>query len=298
MLPGQFADLPTELIRTFIAVSETGSLSKAAFRLGISQPAVTAQMRRLQLMIGGPLLTKGANGTTLTPLGDLALRQARRVIDALDQLLAVSGSNSTGRPLRVGISAMLLPKFVATGFSTNKQNVSLVADHSREIKKGLVEGYIDVGCGFVSNAGFFGLDDIEVERYPVPLAWARSRSFVLSPGTPLPIIGLPDDDFMVRPLQKAGTVFRFVLQAADTHARIEAVRAGLGLCAMPIAFIPKDLVIAGEYYLPKLESIDLSICRRPGFEDKSTEIVSFMRETIFACGALGRAAAASGTNDR
>jgi hypothetical protein len=46
-------NVPVEIVRTVVAVSETGSFSRAGERLGLSQPAVSAQMRRIQNLLGG-----------------------------------------------------------------------------------------------------------------------------------------------------------------------------------------------------------------------------------------------------
>src|SRR5215469_16098946 len=100
----QHVNIPIEIVRTVVAISETGSLSKAGERLGLSQPAVSAQVRRLQSLIGGSLFVKTATGTTTTDLGKLALQQARRILEANDQLLRLGGNNVSPQPLRLGLS--------------------------------------------------------------------------------------------------------------------------------------------------------------------------------------------------
>src|SRR6201986_2315617 len=91
----QHVNIPIEIVRTVVAISETGSLSKAGERLGLSQPAVSAQVKRLQNLVGGSLFVKTATGTTTTELGKLALQQARRILEANDQLLRLRGTHVT-----------------------------------------------------------------------------------------------------------------------------------------------------------------------------------------------------------
>lgn len=284
MLRKQFTNLPIEVIRSFVAVADSGSLSKAADRLGLSQPAVSAQMKRLQSVVGGALFAKDANGTRLTELGNLALHQARRVLDALEQMLAVTGSGSINAPLRLGISALMLPTLLRAKLNLAQHNIFLFADHSREIRKGLIEGYIDVACSFMSEENAPDLQDCVVERFSIPLAWARSKSFVLSPGKPVPIIALPEDDYMTQPLRKSGIAYQVVLHTPDMYARFEAVRAGLGVCAAPPAVITPDLVIAGEYYLPKLSPIEACIYLRPGFDKtRAKDVIPYLKEVLRIC---------------
>src|ERR1700761_6045618 len=108
----QYLNIPIEIVRTVVAISETGSLSKAGERLGLSQPAISSQVKRLQSLVGGELFVKTANGTTTTELGKLALHQARRILEANDQLLRLGGSAEGPQPLRLGLSTVFARQFL------------------------------------------------------------------------------------------------------------------------------------------------------------------------------------------
>src|ERR1700753_2500284 len=140
----QNLNIPIEVVRTVVAISETGSLSKAGERLGLSQPAVSSQINRLQSLVGGALFSKTANGTTTTELGKLALREARRILEANDQLLRLGGNTDGPQPLRLGMSTLFLPKFIKQQSPGSLADVFIRADHSVEIAKGLIDGYIDI----------------------------------------------------------------------------------------------------------------------------------------------------------
>src|ERR1700743_3484724 len=108
----EHVNVPVEIVRTVVAISETGSLSKAGERLGLSQPAVSAQVRRWQRLVGGSLFVKTATGTTTTDLGKLALQQARRILEANDQLLRLGGNNVRPPPVRVWLSTLFAQPFI------------------------------------------------------------------------------------------------------------------------------------------------------------------------------------------
>src|ERR1700760_3678768 len=108
----QFLNVPIEIVRTVVAISETGSLPKAGERLGLSQPGVSSQIKRLQSLVGGELFLKTANGTTATELGKLALHQARKILDANDQLLRLGGNTAGPMPLRLGLSTLFVQDFI------------------------------------------------------------------------------------------------------------------------------------------------------------------------------------------
>src|ERR1700748_2076574 len=97
-----------------------------------------------------------------------------------------------------------------------------------------------------------------------PLVWVRSRDFVLSPGAPIPIVTWPADDWMISTLTKHGLTFKIVSTASDFHTRLSAVKAGIGLTAMPEGMVPADLVKATEYYLPALPPAKALLCARLG----------------------------------
>jgi DNA-binding transcriptional LysR family regulator len=77
-----------DLLRTFLAVHRTGSITAAAQTLGLSQPAVTAQVKSLEAALGRPLFDRLPRGVAPTPAAD---ELARRVAPALDALGAVVG---------------------------------------------------------------------------------------------------------------------------------------------------------------------------------------------------------------
>jgi DNA-binding transcriptional LysR family regulator len=82
------------LLRTFVAVHRAGSFTRAASLLGLSQPAVTGQIRSLERQLGRPLFVRGARGVTATSLGD---ELAHKAAPHLDALLALA-EGGLGRP--------------------------------------------------------------------------------------------------------------------------------------------------------------------------------------------------------
>src|SRR5688500_156408 len=66
-------NIPTDLLRTLISVVDLRSFTKAAHAMGVTQPAVSAQIKRLQSLLGSDLLDKSAPGVALTPTGELVV---------------------------------------------------------------------------------------------------------------------------------------------------------------------------------------------------------------------------------
>ncbi|HTQ82369.1 MAG TPA: LysR family transcriptional regulator, partial [Pseudolabrys sp.] len=80
-------NIPTDLLRTLITVVDLRSFTKAAASLGVTQPAVSAQIKRLQLLIGSDLLDRSAPGVSLTQQGEMVVDYARRLLSLNDQIV-------------------------------------------------------------------------------------------------------------------------------------------------------------------------------------------------------------------
>src|SRR3954447_16251467 len=89
--PNEKGNVPTDLLRTFVAICELGSFTKAAHLFDLTQPAVSAHMRRLESIIGADLIEKSLAGVSLTDTGTEVLRHARRILSINDQIVIGAG---------------------------------------------------------------------------------------------------------------------------------------------------------------------------------------------------------------
>lgn len=93
-------------LKVVCAIAETGSVTKAASQLGLAQPALTAQLQRIERSLGGPLFQRGRRGATLTVLGELVLARARVVLPAMkdlqDEAARLAGSENMLGRYRIG----------------------------------------------------------------------------------------------------------------------------------------------------------------------------------------------------
>ncbi|MEU4221923.1 LysR family transcriptional regulator, partial [Actinoplanes sp. NPDC026623] len=98
-------DLELRHLRMICAIAEAGSVTKAAAALGLAQPALATQLKRIERTVGGPLFHRERRGTRPTPLGDLVLARARLLIPAVNGLqrdvTAFVGSERPGQ-FRIG----------------------------------------------------------------------------------------------------------------------------------------------------------------------------------------------------
>src|SRR5690242_7263425 len=96
-------NIPTDLLRTLVAVADLRSFTKAATSLGVTQPAVSAQIKRLQSLLASELFDRSTPGIMLTPQGERIVAYARRMLSINDQIVEIGGENlAPERIIRVG----------------------------------------------------------------------------------------------------------------------------------------------------------------------------------------------------
>lgn len=247
------------LLRTFVTVHRAGSFTRAAALLGLSQPAVTSQIRTLERQLGRPLFLRQARGVTPTSMGDELAHRAAPHLDALVEIAETGPAEHTGvRTLHVAgppefSSARLLPALtplVAQGLAIR---FSLLGN-ATEILDGLAAGHHDLAVATARPRGeLFSATPLCDEEHVLVAAprWAA----VLSSEPPsreaarvldrLPLVEVHESlpfvtrywaaVFDTRP-SAAATVI-----APDLRAVLESAVSGAGLAVLPRYLCEPDL---------------------------------------------------------
>src|ERR1700709_1826626 len=80
--------LDSDLLRMFVAIADSGNVTRAAGDIGRTQSAVSLQLKRLEERVGKPLFDRGPRGVTLTEGGNQILPYARRIVGLMDETTA------------------------------------------------------------------------------------------------------------------------------------------------------------------------------------------------------------------
>ncbi len=265
-------NIPTELLRTFVAVYELGSFTKAAQLFDLTQPAVSAHMRKLEVMLGGDLIEKKSSGINLTARGEQAMRAARRLLAINDELVISCGTQHRLNGIRLGIpniSAEGLRKIIgAFRNEIGSARVRICCDHSIGLLESVHSGYLDLAFLFADQAEMKGA----VTSWSEDLVWVRAPDLVLEPGGVVPLISSPNwlvpDRKATEALDRVKRPYEIVFSAFDGSSRVAAVGAAVGCMAMPRSHVPPSLVIEDSGILPELGSTTAGIVVR---EDLDTE---------------------------
>lgn len=258
------ATLDIDLLRSLLAVAETGALSKAAERVGRTQSALSMQMQRLEEVAGQPLLHRSARGVTLTAAGERLLAHAGELMRRHDEALAdLRGTHMSG-VLRFccpeDYAVVFLPHLLQ-GFASLHPQVQLevVCAPTPRLHELLARHAADLAL--VSVAA--GTDDADVIRRE-PLVWVARRGAPVAGLAPLPLaLGAPDalDHVLAkRALEARGREFRLAYASSSLAGLVGMARSGQAVTVLTRTAVPEDLEILGEDRgLPPLPEVALTL---------------------------------------
>jgi LysR family transcriptional regulator, cyn operon transcriptional activator len=197
-------------LRYFLAVAEAGSFSRAADRLGISQPSVSQQMRDLEAGLRVPLFQRRGKRILLTPRGLIFQEHARAVLHQLENFLQELNSESgqLRGELHLGVipvlNVPLVPQLLGL-FTADHPAISITVEEisSTEIETALEEGRMDVGLGFLTrHSPNLRYERLCTEEFALIVAenhpWSRRRVVHFSQLHKQRLLQLPDTFVMRR----------------------------------------------------------------------------------------------------
>jgi len=237
----------------FLRIGELGSLSKAAHRMRIAQPALSRQMKLLQEDIGVPLLTRHRHGMRLTPAGEELMRRVGGLIRQLDQAIEdvhsaegiPSGLSAFGIvPTVSSVLAVRLAARVAVDFPGI--SLRIVEAYDGHLIDWLQRGEIDAAIIYAFDAGLKVEAEELLTEDLVVVGPPESRLDGKTPMSMAEFAGLP----LVLPSRPHG--LRAVVENASATAKVkltvrfeadsfrvlkELVERGLGYTALPLSSI-------------------------------------------------------------
>jgi DNA-binding transcriptional LysR family regulator len=278
--------LDSDLLRSFLAVADTGSVTAAAERLLRTQSAVSLQIRRLEDNLGQPLFDRLARGVALAPRGAQLLPYARRVVALLDEAaLALREKPLTG-PVRVGIpdeySGTILPRVLAA-FDERHEGVevSVRVDHSAAQMRALANDELDLGIiydwSYVEDGEILCID---------PTVWVTSVAHAQHLRRPVPVARYFRSDwcrdFADASLNRQGIAWREAWACDMSGGLRVAVINGMAIAALSRSTIPpgcRELTTADGF--PIVDSARVVLRLNPrGISPAVEGMASLLREAF------------------
>lgn len=148
-------------LRTFVAIADAGGVHRAAARVNLSQPAVSRQIRALEIELGVPLFDRIGRRVQLTSEGEDLLRRSRRLLSEADSLVERAGALRKGETgiLRIGATPQVIENTLAPFLGQYRRRhpgieVQLVEDGGVRLPTRLANGDIQLGLTVVIDERF------------------------------------------------------------------------------------------------------------------------------------------------
>jgi DNA-binding transcriptional LysR family regulator len=282
-------NIPTELLRTLIAVVDHKSFTKAAYALGVTQPAVSAQIKRLQALLGSEIFDKNIAAVALTPAGETVVTYARRMMSINDQILQLAAAPQVRRPLRIGINGDYFSPYLPRALANFRKRwpyrrFEVVSGAHEQLLQDLRSGAVDLTLLLAPSkpepdARYHWLEE---------MVWARgaATSEVFTEPVQLCTRGERwlNHQVGVATLEKAGLRYEVSFSGPTILTLISAVRSGFGVMpGIKRRIISTDLVICGDQALPKMPEMVCSLCvSELGDSDMLNEMAEEISTTIQA----------------
>lgn len=279
-------NIPTELLRTLVAVVDMRSFTKAAQSLGVTQPAVSAQIKRLQTLLCSELLDKSAPGVSLTAKGEIVVNEARRMLSINDRLVQIAGPDPAKRILRVGMPGDFVPCLLWRPLNLFRRrwpdvHLHVRAGASPPMVQDLQQGDLDL---VVAVSGEKALDNARF-HWTEEMVWVRSPLTRLDFNAPIPLIShgrhCITHQHVANCLEEAGFTYDLVFTGTSFVSLTSAVGAGFGIMAVPrTLFTTGDLVIWEDGPLPRVPPIILSVRVRADADESLAQLAAAFAEAL------------------
>jgi DNA-binding transcriptional LysR family regulator len=291
-------------LRYFVAITEERSFTRAARKLGVAQPALSQQLRALELELGVTLLQRSNRTGDLTDAGVSLLARATRILgevrDTVDEMADHAGARRGVVRIGCALQTLMeceLPTLLSSLRASHPRiRIVLREMHTRQVLHRLDSGKVDLGLVHLARHGSEPLVGTERvsdqlvlrQMYREPLVLIVGPKHRLAKEARIAFAALREEAWIAfgvgatvrRVVELAADTRGFVPRIAFTSTNIGTVRAlvsaGLGIAVVPRSAldVPSPPLHAVQIIKPTLERV-VTLARNPArYESNAVAIVS------------------------
>jgi len=274
-----------DLLRSFVAAADAGSVTGAARLVNRTQSAVSMQIKKLEEDLGRTVFERRPRGVALTADGETLYRYARRILRLYDEATSSLRVPEQEGGVRLGVpedfAAHHLPGILKR-FSVQcpRIRVDVLCDASPLLQERLGAGDLNL-CLCTGEAAVPGGIDMGL----MPLRWLGPELGLPAPGEPLPLavfhVGCPYRQGALLALEQAGVAYRIAYSSPGVAGVLAAVQAGLAVAPLGRGVAAPGCRTYGPLDgLPELPAVPVSLYR--GTEDSPLVdvLVQFVRDAL------------------
>ena len=273
-------NLPMDLLRAFVSVSQLRSFTKAGELIGRSQPAVTLKIKRLEELVDQKLFLRGRKSLELSDSGIALYNYAKQILTLNDLAISQISKSTVHGKIRLGIpsefATVLLPKIISR-FAKAYPNVAL--EVNCELSK-----YLLTRAGRESHDLILVLADQDTDLdgdlvKTDELVWVSSKKFNRTKKDAIPLIvaseGCIYRHTAMTGLSNASLSWKIVYTNPDLTGIQYAIQEGLGVTVLSRSIVPENLhILSASAGLPSLDRVSINIiCNEQRSNDEAIELL-------------------------
>ncbi|HUD91811.1 LysR substrate-binding domain-containing protein [Sphingobium sp.] len=274
-------NLPTNLLRSFVAIVDTGSMLNASEQVFVTQSALSLQIKRLEELVQQTLFLREGRRLNLTAAGEVLLDYARRVLLLHDEAVAAVSAGRFAGPARIGmvqdfadtLLSGLLSRFAE--LHPDAQIYARVAG-TAELQSLLERRELDILLGFAAPNDSHAVT-------VAPMSWYGDSALADRDVIPLAVLEEPCRfrEAAIRGLEDAGLQWRIAVETPNLATLKAAVGAGLGITCRTHLFLGDGQALEHER-LPQLPRVAAILRSGDKLDKAANRLAELARETVQA----------------
>lgn len=279
--------LDLDVLRTFVAIAETGSFTTAANAVFRTPSAVSMQIKKLEDVLGRSVFSRDARSVTLTTDGEMLLGYARRMLSINREVVSkfivpdITGVVRLGSPDDYGerILPHVLKRFAKSHPSIA---VDVTIDQSKNLWRRMDDRTLDITL--VTNSYNISMEGAET-LMTEPIVWAGAKGGSAHLREPMPV-SLWEEGCAWRAgaldaLGREGRNYRIAYMSAHTAGQRAAILADLAVAPLPRSFIGADLIeLCTKDGMPDIGTYSLALVVTPEANAPVRAVADHIRATF------------------
>lgn len=283
-----FPVVDPDMLRTFTAIAETGSMTKAAKIVFRTPAAVSMQVKKLEELLQCELLVRRSRVVELTPKGETLLRYSRQLLKLNDELVSqflapkLNGKVKVGLPEHFGTNELphILSRFAKAHPCVE---VDVIMANSIDLKDKFEQGEIDLALVSANSQSKAEPNHttVRVER----LVWAvlENSQILTEQQVPLALAehGCWWRRLALQALDEAGVDYRIAYTSANSSGQLAAVKADLAVAAIPESLVSPPLIkIESNDVLPAIGLAETALLISNDADDVALTLKDFIENVM------------------
>ncbi|MGP9767534.1 LysR family transcriptional regulator [Halomonas sp. AOP13-D3-9] len=264
------ANLDTTLLRTLVSINDCGGFSEAAQALHLTQSAVSHHVRRLEGQLDNTLFETHGRRKRLTEAGELFLWYARQILALNDEAFDKLGQHrGVTTEIRLGVSEYFAQDYLPIMLASlcfEQEGIRIIPQlgRSTKLQRRLNDGQLDMLIAVDALETLHSNVQKGVRLSDRRLSWVGASGFLLDSSNEIPLVVFSPPcmlrDLQINELKQNQLLGRIVYEARDLGDLLAAIKAGLGVSALPVTPSQYGLVSPiNLQQLPALPDVRISI---------------------------------------